>query len=177
MEQYSWDFGTAFVLRAEASTGGSDLIMSIVRTYKPTVRSSTVIVIIDTVIVTLNVIFFKTIEIGLYSAIAIYIMGKMIDILFEGINFAKMMFIVSDKYQEISDVISKEVKRGITALYGKGMYTGHAKTILLCVTSRGEVARIRRIIENIDPEVFLIISNAREVFGKGFKQDKQIKNE
>lgn len=164
--------GTAFVLRAEASTGGSDLIMSVVKKYKPTVRSSTVIVVIDTIIVTLNVIFFRTIEIGLYSALAIYIMGKIIDIVFEGINFSKMMIIVSEKYQEISDVISKEAKRGITALYGKGMYTGSEKTILLCVTSRGEVAKIRKLIEKIDPEVFLIITNAREVFGKGFKQDK-----
>lgn len=164
--------GTAFVLRAEASTGGSDLIMSVVRKYKPTVRSSTVIVVIDTIIVTLNVIFFRTIEIGLYSALAIYIMGKIIDIVFEGINFSKMLIIVSEKYQEISDVISKEAKRGITALYGKGMYTGSEKTILLCVTSRGEVAKIRKLIEKIDPEVFLIITNAREVFGKGFKQDR-----
>ena len=164
--------GTAFVLRAEASTGGSDLIMSVVRKYKPTVRSSTVIVVIDTIIVTLNVIFFGTIEIGLCSALAIYIMGKIIDIVFEGINFSKMMIIVSEKYQEISDVISNEAKRGITALYGKGMYTRSEKTILLCVTSRGEVAKIRKLIEKIDPEVFLIITNAREVFGKGFKQDK-----
>lgn len=164
--------GTAFILRAEASTGGSDLIMNIVKTYNPMVRSSTVIVIIDTVIVTLNVLFFKTIEIGLYSAIAIYIMGKIIDIFFEGINFSKMMFIVSDKYEEISDVINKEMRRGITALYGKGMYTGSSKTILLCVMARGEVAKIKKIVENIDSEAFLIISNAREVFGKGFKQDK-----
>ena len=80
------------------------------------------------------------------------------------------MFIVSDKYKEISEVIGKEVGRGVTALYGKGMYTGSEKTILLCVTSRGEVARIRHLIEAIDPNVFLIISNAREVFGKGFKE-------
>lgn len=162
--------GTAFVLRAEASTGGSDLLMNIVRKFKPTVRSSTVIVIIDTIIVALNVIFFRTIEIGLYSAIAIYIMGKIIDIFFEGINFSKMMFIVSEQYNEIADTINKEVGRGVTALYGKGMYTGSEKTILLCVTSRGEVARIRHMIEKIDPNVFLIISNAREVFGKGFKE-------
>lgn len=165
--------GTAFVLRAEASTGGSDLLMNIVRKYKPTVRSSTVIVVIDTIIVALNVLFFKTIEIGLYSAIAIYIMGKIIDIFFEGINFSKMLFIVSDKYKEISNIIGQEVGRGVTALYGKGMYTDSEKIILLCVTSRGEVARIRHMIEEIDPNVFLIISNAREVFGKGFKQGKK----
>lgn len=161
--------GTALVLRAEGSTGGSDLIMNIVKVYNPAIRASTVIVVIDTIIVLLNVIFFGKIEIGLYSAIAIYIMGKIIDIFFEGINFAKMMLIVSDKYEEIAQTINREAKRGITAIYGKGMYTGNSKTILLCVTSRGESIKIRNIIEKIDPEVFLIITNAREVFGKGFK--------
>ena len=161
--------GLALVLRGQAATGGSDLIMNIVRSYKPDVRSSTIIVIVDTIIVGLNVIFFGEIEIGLYSAIAIYLMGKILDIFFEGINFAKMMYIVSDKYEEIAKEIGTEVKRGVTALYGNGMYTGNEKNILLCVTSRNEVARIRKIIETIDPQVFLIISNAREVFGKGFK--------
>ena len=146
--------------------------MNIVRSYKPDVRSSTIIVIVDTIIVGLNVIFFGEIEIGLYSAIAIYLMGKILDIFFEGINFAKMMYIVSDKYEEIAKEIGSEVKRGVTALYGKGMYTGNEKSILLCVTSRNEVAKIRKIVETIDPHVFLIITNAREVFGKGFKEEK-----
>lgn len=163
--------GLALVLRGQASTGGSDLIMNIVRSYKPDVRSSTIIVIVDTIIVGLNVIFFGEVEIGLYSAIAIYLMGKILDIFFEGINFAKMIYIVSEKYEEISKEIGSEVKRGVTALYGKGMYTGNEKNILLCVTSRNEVARIRKIVENIDPQVFLIITNAREVFGKGFKRE------
>ena len=164
--------GLALVLRGQASTGGSDLIMNIVKSYKPNVRSSTIIVIVDTIIVGLNVIFFGEIEIGLYSAIAIYLMGKILDIFFEGINFAKMMYIVSDKYEEIAKEISSEVKRGVTALYGKGMYTGNKKSILLCVTSRNEVSRIREIVETIDPQVFLIITNAREVFGKGFKRQR-----
>lgn len=168
--------GMAMVLRAEASTGGSDLIMNIVKTFKPSVRSSTIIIIVDTIIVALNVIFFRTIEIGLYSAIAIYILGKILDIFFEGINFAKMLFIVSEKYQEIADEIGKEARRGVTSLYGKGMYTGNEKNVLLCVTSRGEVARIRQLVSKIDPEVFLIIANAREVFGKGFKQGKKTRN-
>ena len=71
--------GTAIILKANASTGGTDLVSYIVRSYKPHYRASNLIVIIDTVIILLNVLFFKEIEIGLYSAIAIYLMGKMID--------------------------------------------------------------------------------------------------
>ena len=94
--------GTAIVLKANASTGGTDLLTYIVRSYKPHYRASSLIVFIDTAIVLLNVIFFKEIEIGLYSAIAIYLNGKMIDIVFEGIYFTKTMFIVSNKYREIA---------------------------------------------------------------------------
>ncbi len=78
--------GTAMLLKYESSTGGSDLVSYIARKYRPTVRSGTIIILIDIVIIALNVIFFKEIEIGLYSAIAIYLMGKIIDIFFEGIG-------------------------------------------------------------------------------------------
>ncbi len=162
--------GTALILKGASSTGGSDLITSIVKKYKPEIRSSNFIMIFDTIIVISNVIFFKTIEIGLYSAIAIYLMGKIIDIFFEGINFAKMMYIVSDKYGDISELIKTEIGRGMTGIYGRGMYTKDEKTILLCVASRNEVIAIRKIVEQIDPSAFIVIANAREVFGKGFKE-------
>ena len=102
-------------------------------------------------------------------------MGKIIDIFFEGINFAKVMFIISEKYDEIAEVINKDVQRGITGLYGKGMYTQEEKTILLCVTSRNQVITIRKIVKKIDENAFFIIANAREVFGKGFKEGKELK--
>ena len=70
--------------------------------------------IFDTIIVVANTIFFKDIEVGLYSALAIYIMGKMIDIVFEGIGFSKMIFIISDKYEKISSEIGKNIERGTT---------------------------------------------------------------
>lgn len=167
--------GTALILKASASTGGSDLITSIVKKYNPAIQSSNIIMLIDIFVVLLNVILFKTIEIGLYSAIAIYLMGKIIDIFFEGINFAKVMFIISEKYDEIAEVINKDVQRGITGLYGKGMYTQEEKTILLCVTSRNQVITIRKIVKKIDENAFFIIANAREVFGKGFKEGKELK--
>ena len=81
------DFGTAIILKVNSSTGGTDLISYLAKEYRPSISMSRAIIVIDIVIVTLNVIFFKEIEVGLYSAIAIYLMGKMIDILFEGIYF------------------------------------------------------------------------------------------
>lgn len=161
--------GTAIVLKSNGSTGGSDLLSSIIRMYKPTMKNSNLIVISDIIIVGLNILFFRTLEIGLYSAITIYIMGKIIDIFFEGINFAKTMYIISDNYENIANKISIEIKRGSTLLYGKGMYEKRERNMLMCVASRGEVRQIQKIVNEIDKKAFVIILNAREVFGKGFK--------
>ncbi len=162
--------GMAIILKANSSTGGSDLISMLVREYNPNIRTSNVIIIIDTLIVGLNVLFFKEIEIGLYSAIAIYLMGKMIDIIFEGIYFTKLVIIISNKSQEISQEIGEKIRKGTTGLFGKGMYTNEHKTILMCAASRGDVARVKQVSKRIDPSSFIIIANAREVVGLGFKK-------
>ena len=161
--------GTAIVLKANASTGGTDLLSYIIRSFKPNYRAGNLIVIVDTAIVLLNVIFFREIEIGLYSAIAIYLNGKMIDIVFEGIYFTKTMFIVSNHYKEIAQEIGEKLDRGSTAVYAKGMYTKEKRMMLWCVASRGEVAKIKQIAQEIDPRAFIVISSAREAWGKGFK--------
>lgn len=162
--------GTAIILRYNASTGGSDLLSYVIRSFKPQYRSGTLILAIDAVIITLNVIVFRTIEVGLYSAIAIFLMGKMIDIIFEGVNFAKVLLIISPKYKEIAKVVGDKVNRGSTGLYSKGMYTDEEKMTLLCVGSRQESYTIERIAKKIDKSAFIIVLNSREVLGRGFKQ-------
>ena len=162
--------GTAIVLKANASTGGTELLANVIRRYKPEMKTGTLMIIFDTLIVIANTIFFREIEIALYSALAIYIMGKILDIFFEGIDFAKMLLIISPKWEQISDAINKELRRGSTALYGKGMYKKQDKNILLCVMSRTEIREARIIIETIDPSAFIVITNAREVYGEGFKE-------
>ncbi len=124
----------------------------------------------DIGIVGLNVIFFREIEIGLYSAIAIYLMGKMIDIVFEGIYFTKLLFIISDKNEEIAKKIGEKVKRGTTGIFGKGMYTGEDKLVLLCAVTRRDIERVKMEARRIDPKSFIIITNSREVVGLGFKK-------
>jgi len=161
-------FGTAIILKMGSSTGGTDLVSNIVKGYRPTIKMGNVITVLDISIVILNVFAFGKIEIGLYSAIAIFLMGKVIDVVFEGINFTKMLIIISDKSEEISKNI-QELERGATGLYGKGIYTGEEKLVLICATPRKDVAKVRRIAKEIDQNSFIIITNAREVYGKGFK--------
>lgn len=163
--------GTSIVLKANGSTGGTDMLAYIIREYKPTYRTGSLIVMIDIVIILLNVIFFKKIEVGLYSSITIYLMGKVIDVIFEGINFTKVIYIVSDKYLDIADRISEHVGRGVTGIYAKGMYTNDEKMMLWCIASRNEAMRIKGISKKIDPSSFVVISNAREAYGFGFKKE------
>ena len=162
--------GTAIILKGSSSTGGSDLVSYIVKEYKPSIRVGKLIIIIDIVIIALNVIFYREIEIGLYSAIAIYLMGKIIDIVFEGIYFTKLLIIISDKNEEIAKEIGEKISKGTTGLYGKGMYTNKEKLVLMCAASRGDVARVKQVAREIDSNSFIIIANAREVVGLGFKK-------
>lgn len=162
--------GTSLILKVSGSTGGSDLVSYIIKSFKQGLSTSNLIVIFDAIVITLNVICFKELEIGLYSAISIYLMGKIIDIVFEGVGFSKMMFIISEKYQDISKEIGKKVLRGTTGIYSKGMYTNDEKMMLMCIASRREVIEIKQIANQIDSKSFIVITNVREVYGKGFKK-------
>ena len=91
--------------------------------------------------------------------------------LYNCFDFAKILYIVSPYYEEIAKQIGIKVRRGSTSLYGKGMYGKEEKQVLLCAVSRGEVRQIMQIIKSIDKKAFVVITNAREVFGKGFKEN------
>lgn len=161
--------GTAIVLKANGSTGGTDLLANVIKTFNPYLKTGTLIVITDVLIVGANVIYFKDIEVGLYSALAIYVMGKTLDVFFEGINFAKKLVIISSKWEEIADRIGQEIHRGVTAIDAEGMYKREPRKVLMCVMSRVEVREARKIIEEIDKNAFIVITNAREVYGEGFR--------
>lgn len=162
--------GTAIILKSHSSTGGSDLLTNIIKKYNNKIELGRVITIIDAIIVLMNVVFLKKIEIGLYSAIAIYLMGLMIDIVFEGIFFSKLIFIISEKNELIAKEIQNKANRGITGLEGKGMYKNKEKLILMCAVGRRDIANIKKMIKKIDKEAFVVVTNCREVLGIGFKQ-------
>lgn len=164
--------GTAIILKCNSSTGGTDLFSYIFKVYNSKYSSSKIITITDICIVFVNILFFREIEVGLYSFIAIFIMGKMIDIIFEGINFTKIIFIISDRSELIASVIGERVKRGSTGLFSKGMYSNENKIMLFCVGSRKEIIIIKQLIKKIDSDAFVVVTNAVEVLGKGFSKAK-----
>lgn len=161
--------GLAIVFKVRSSTGGSDLIGQIIGAFNSRLKIYSIMIGLDIFIVALNTIFFKQIVVGLYSVLAIYIIEKMLDIVFEGVNFCKAIYIISDKSEEISELIMNEVERGVTGFYGKGMFNNYDKIILLCVTKRREISRITELARKVDDKSFVIVVDAREVYGLGFK--------
>lgn len=160
--------GTGFIFKFNGSTGGTELLALLINKRFPNIKINNFIVIFDICVVTINVIFFKSIEVGMYSAIVIYIMGKVLDIFLEGIDFTKIIYIISDKPEVIANRIIKEIGRGITGIYSKGMYTNSNKLMLMCIGYRNNISVIKNIVYQEDRDAFIIISNAKEVLGNGF---------
>lgn len=164
--------GMGFVFKAHSSTGGTDLIVYICRTYNSKISISKFLNGIDVCVVFLNVLFFGNIEIGLYSVIAIFLSGKMIDIVFEGVNFSKLVFIITDKEKGILKMITGELNAGATEIYGKGAYLSEEKKIIMTAISRREIPSLREKVYELDSRAFFVVSDAREVYGLGFKSLK-----
>lgn len=161
--------GTGLIFKAYTSTGGTDLIVQIAKSYGAKISSSRLLNSIDICVVVMNVIFFREIDIGLYSAIAIFLDGVMIDIIFEGINFSKLVFIVSDKNDEIMKSLHEKINCGVTEFYGRGAYMQNDKIVLMSVVNRSEIPALKKCVYLIDEGAFLVVANAREVYGLGFK--------
>ena len=109
MVEFQYGIGLGIIFKSRGSTGGSDLLVSIIKSYSKKFNTGNLLIIIDIIIIAINLLVFKEIEIGLYSSIAIIISGKMIDIAFEGINFSKTLYIISDKAEEIGSKIMLDI--------------------------------------------------------------------
>jgi uncharacterized membrane-anchored protein YitT (DUF2179 family) len=112
-------------------------------------------------------------EQALYAMIALYVSGVAAEAITEGIGIVRTAMIVSDKPREVADAILREMERGVTGLHGEGMYTQKARTMLFVVISRSEVARLKAIIHQVDPEAFVVIGQANEALGEGFRPLKE----
>ena len=165
--------GLGLVFKSKATSGGSDIIAMIVSKYTH-MPIGQLMIIVDSAIVLLSWVAFKDPMIPLISWVIIFITGKVIDIMIEGIGYDKTLFIISDKHQEIRDKIINDLDRSGTMIAGKGMFAGKDKTIIFTVLNRREMVILQSFISKIDPDAFVIVSNANEVLGEGFKSLKSV---
>lgn len=161
--------GLGIVLKMDASTGGTDLIALMLNRAFPSIPLSKFMVILDGMVVISAGIASKNLETALYSGVALYIIVKIVDAIVSGLNYSKAFMIISNESDILRDGITKELDRGVTFLQGKGGYTNEDKNVLLVVVSKKQEVHLKKVIKNIDPSAFIIVSDVHEVLGQGFK--------
>ena len=162
--------GLGIVFSVDGSTGGTDLIALLVNRVIPSLPVSKCLIIIDGMVVLSAGIANGNIETGLYSAMALYIVFKVIDAIISGFDYSKAFMIITEDRDELKEAILNDVKRGVTILDGKGWYTNKDKSILLeVVNNKKQEVHLKKLIKKVDPNAFIIVSDVHEVLGKGFK--------
>ena len=162
--------GIGFVLLAKATTGGTDMVSALIQKYVRHYSVVQILQVIDGMVVLAGLYVFG-LKPALYAIVAIFITSKVSDALMEGMKYSKAAFIITDYYKEIADAIMTQLDRGLTGLDATGMYSGDTKTVLYCVVSKKEIVELKDIVAKIDPKAFVIVTDAREVFGEGFLEN------
>lgn len=164
--------GIGLLFKVGGSTGGTDLAGAILNKFFPSLSAAKLMMFVDICVIVLAGIVSGKVETALYSSVCLYVMVKAADFIVEDLNYSKSFYIISRKSEEISERIIKELERGVTALQGKGMYSGEQKDVLMCVVNRAQVQKVKNIVREIDPEAFVMLNTTHEVLGEGFQLNK-----
>ncbi|NLI14144.1 YitT family protein [Pelotomaculum propionicicum] len=162
--------GFGLVFRGQGSTGGTDIVAVILR-KKKNLGIGEITFYSNLLVITISLLFFP-LNTGLYTIISMFVTGKIIDIVITGLNTSKSVIIVSNQSSQIGGRIINELHRGVTYFVGAGAFTQKEKNVVNCVVHRFELARLKRIVTEVDPEAFMYISDASEVLGKGFSRGR-----
>lgn len=162
--------GVGTVLKAGATTGGTDMLATIIKYKHNRFPIAKVMLGIDGFIILSGFFIFGPIK-AMYAIISVFISSKVITGVLEGMNYAKVAFIMSDKEETISQAIMEKIPRGVTGLKATGMYTKEDKQMLFVVVSQKEITKLRDLVKEIDQRAFVTIADVHEVLGEGFIQD------
>lgn len=162
--------GLGLVFRGRGSTGGLDTAAQILHRLTG-IRLGLSVAMLDGMVIA-SAGLFISLENALYALIGLFVTSKTIDFVQTGVQSSKAAFIISKKPQLVSDAILHDLDRGLTRLQGIGGYTGEERPVLLVVVGQNEVTRLKLLVRDADPDAFVIISNAAEVLGEGFYDEK-----
>lgn len=160
--------GLGIIFRVDGSTGGTDLIALMVNKAIPSIPLSKCLVFIDGLVVISSGLVNKNLETGLYSAISLYVIVKMVDFIVAGFDYSKSFMIITNEEEALKNAIVNDIKRGITILDGKGGYTDNSKSVLIVVVNKKQEVHLKKLIKKVDKNAFIIVSDVHEVFGEGF---------
>ncbi len=164
-------FGLGFgiIFLSGATSGGTDILAALGHKAVPYIDVGKWIFIIDIVIISAGAYFFRNTDLVLAGILTLFVSSFLVDYIISGANVAKVAYIISEKSEEIADEIMKKLVRGVTGVYTRGMYVKKDRTMLMCVVKRFEIQRLQRIVKEKDAAAFVILTQARQVTGEGFK--------
>lgn len=162
-------FALGMIFRCGATTGGVDIVVKLLRRKYPYLRTGSLFMMMDVAVAACSGIVFRDIEVALYAMIAIFVMSYIMDFVLYGGDEAKLIYIISDRPDEIAERILNEVDIGITYLRGEGGYSSQQKKVIMCVTKKQQAPEIEVVVKEEDPRAFMIITSASEIYGEGYK--------
>ena len=161
--------GLGLVFKSGATTGGTYIIVKLLRIRFPQLKTGFLFFVTDAVIVAASGIVFKNVDVALYAGIVIAINSLLMDVVLYGRDGAKLVFIISDKHENITKRILEELDIGVTYISGSGAYSGKEKNVIMCVMKKQISPRAEAIVREEDPLAFMIVTSATEIFGEGYK--------
>ncbi|MBQ1328352.1 MAG: YitT family protein [Eubacterium sp.] len=161
--------GLGLVLKAGATTGGMDIVVKILRRKYKYIKTGTLFLILDLAVVVASGFVFKNINNVMYAFLAVIVTGKVLDYVLYGADEARMILIVSDRSDELVKRILEELDVGATLLKGSGAYTKQNKEMILCVVKKRQAPDLEELVKEEDPHAFMILTNADEIYGEGYK--------
>lgn len=158
--------GLGLVFRTGGNTGGTDIIAQLLA-KKLSQPVGTMMIVVDGFIIAASAPVFS-VENALYAAVAMYISGKVIDMVIDGPRSERAAYIISERHAEIANAILYDLNRGCTELQARGVWSGNDRPVLFCVLGRNQVPLLKQVVAEADPEAIVFISEVHEAFGEGF---------
>ncbi len=161
--------GIGLIMKQGSTTGGSDIIVRLLRKKFPHIKTSALFSVFDYTVVAISAIVFKDIVLALYALIAVTVSAYVLDKVLYGTDEAKLLYIISDRSQPITEKLLKDLEVGVTFIQGKGAYSGKEKDVIMVAMRKALAPKAEEIVKEVDPTAFMIITSASEVYGQGHK--------
>lgn len=161
--------GLGLVFRSGATTGGTDVIIKLLRLCFPHLRTGSLFLITDAIVVAVSGAVFQNVDVALYAGVVVFINSVLLDVVLYGRDGAKLLFIISDRHEQITGRFLEEMDIGVTYISGSGAYSGRDKKVIMCVMKKPLAPKAEEVVREEDPQAFMIVTSATEIFGEGYK--------
>ena len=161
-------FGWGLVYSTGAAGGGGDITARVVRRKRPYLNFGTISLGIDACVVLVYALIAKKPDCAMYTVITMYVSSRVVNLVLYGALNSSVCYVITIYPHEIADAIGTQLHRGSTLLNGEGGYSGEERTLVLCVIKQNQIAELKKLITEIDPRSFVIVTRSHEVFGKNF---------